>query len=395
MKKVVLFLLLCLNLFFLTGCWDRAELEDITIMTGIGLDMNEENQIEVTVNFYVPKVISGEAGGGRGGAATGEALIRTGVGDTIADAIGNVKLKIPRRIFWGHTKILVINERVAKEGIREPLDFIVRHYEPRLRTHVFVSKDKAKDILTLLPPLEDNIMEVLRELAESKVMKETLLKDLLLMLTGKEGAAALPMIDILPPMKGNEEPQSIAYINRTAIFKEDKMIGSIDEKLTRGVVWILDEVVEATITTVTPAEAKKGHVSVAIFHAKTELLPKIKDGKWEMIVKATAEGDAVLNGTNLNLMNLDISKSIEKEIEEEIIERLEITLQKVQKEMKADVFGFAGAFYRKYPEKLPDIKDHWDDIFPQVDVKIEVEMTLRRPGISTTPQGWPEEEVEG
>ena len=81
MKKSALFLLLCLTLLFLTSCWDRMEIDDVTLMTGIALDKKNETEIEVTVNFYVPKVLGGEQGTG---GAVGESLVRTGEGATIA-----------------------------------------------------------------------------------------------------------------------------------------------------------------------------------------------------------------------------------------------------------------------------------------------------------------------
>ena len=43
-----------------------------------------------------------------------------------------------------------------------------------------------------------------------------------------------------------------------------------------------------------------------------------------------------------------------------IQQRLNQTLEKVQKEMKTDVFHFAEAFERKYPDKWDKVKDRWD-----------------------------------
>ncbi|GAA3319443.1 hypothetical protein GCM10020331_026370 [Ectobacillus funiculus] len=50
--------------------------------------------------------------------------------------------------------MIVIGEKLAKEGIRDQIDFFIRYSEPRLRAYVFVTKGSAKDALVLHPPLE-------------------------------------------------------------------------------------------------------------------------------------------------------------------------------------------------------------------------------------------------
>lgn len=49
MKKRFLFLFFVASLFFLSGCWDKMELEDRAYVVALGLDKNEkENFIDVT-----------------------------------------------------------------------------------------------------------------------------------------------------------------------------------------------------------------------------------------------------------------------------------------------------------------------------------------------------------
>lgn len=240
LKKIILSLFLCLNLFLLPGCWDRTEINDLAIVTGIGLDKKNDKGIELSIEMFIPKIAGGGqamGGGGGGGGGGGETLIRTGEGKTIADAVANLQEKLPRRIFWGHSKVIVISEKLAKKGIREPIDYLARQPQPRLRSYVFVSKSKAKDVMALLPPLERSSAEVLREFSESKVLMHTTLKDLLQMLISDAGAAAIPMIDILPPQKGLSELETIGYVNKTAVFKKDKMIGHIDDSLSLPICW--------------------------------------------------------------------------------------------------------------------------------------------------------------
>ncbi len=396
LQKAAKLLFVCVHLILLSGCWDRKEVNDLALIVGLGIDQTKDGKIMLTAEIIVPKAVGGGGqmiGGGDGGGGGGaETIVRSGTGTTVADAISNLQEKLPRRIFWGHTEVIVFGEKAAKAGIRQHLDFLGRNPETRLRANVFVSKGTAKSVLELSPLVEQSSAEVLRELSESKLLLRVTAKDVLQMLSGDAGAAALPMVKILPPEKGTQELQTIAFIQRTAIFKKDKMVGDINDKLTRGVLWLRDEIKHADVT-VTP-KGGKGKITATLIRARTELIPKYEKGKWKMIVKATAEDDIILNGTKLNLMNPKYTKIIEKELAKETEKRIRDTLKKVQKEMKADIFGFAEIFHRKYPREWNRVKDRWEEIFPDVEVVVKTKAYVRRPGIGTTPQGLPEQEVK-
>jgi spore germination protein KC len=396
LQKAAKLLFVCVHLILLSGCWDRKEVNDLALIVGLGIDQTKDGKIMLTAEIIVPKAVGGGGqmiGGGDGGGGGGaETIVRSGTGTTVADAISNLQEKLPRRIFWGHTEVIVFGEKAAKAGIRQHLDFLGRNPETRLRANVFVSKGTAKSVLELSPLVEQSSAEVLRELSESKLLLRVTAKDALQMLSGDAGAAALPMVKILPPEKGTQELQTIAFIQRTAIFKKDKMVGDINDKLTRGVLWLRDEIKHADVT-VTP-KGGKGKITATLIRARTELIPKYEKGKWKMIVKATAEDDIILNGTKWNLMNPKYTKIIEKELAKETEKRIRDTLKKVQKEMKADIFGFAEIFHRKYPREWNRVKDRWEEIFPDVEVVVKTKAYVRRPGIGTTPQGLPEQEVK-
>jgi spore germination protein KC len=389
-KKIQIILMFCSSLIMLTGCWDRKEINDIALVEGVGLDQKDK-MIELSAQIFIPKAMGGGQGGG-GGSGGSVTMVRSGMGENITDALAKLQEKLPRQVFWGHTKVIVIGEKLAKAGIRDHLDFFARHPQTRMRSYVFVSKGNAKDALELSPPLERSSSEVIRELATSQIFIKVTLKDLLLMLMGDSGAAALPMIDILPPEKGEKEQQTISYINRTALFKKDKMIGDIDDHVTRGVLWLRDEIKYANLT-VKPEESK-GSISVMLLHSKTELIPKIENGKWMMTVKTVADDDIIQNASKLNLMNPKLVKMIENKLEIDLKDRIQLAVQQVQEEKKVDIFGFADVFHRKYPKEWSQVKDRWDEVFPTVEVTLDSKVNVRKPGKSTTPQGLPETEVK-
>jgi spore germination protein KC len=389
--RILCMVMLCSSILLLAGCWDRAELNDLVLILAAGIDKKTDSTIELSVQVFVPKSADGGQGMvGVGG--EGSSFVRSAVGKSIADAMAKLQEKFPRRIFWGHTEVYIIGRKLAEDDIRGSVDFMIRHPQVREGAYIFVSKDNAKEMLELMPPLERSSSEVLREMANSKTLLSVTLKDLIIDIGGDDQAFALPWIEKLPEEAGKAAHQTIPYISGTAIFKKGKLVNHINDKLTRGVQWIRNEL-DSAVATVHP-EDTEGVVSMKLLRAQTELIPKIEDGIWKITVKGETEDDIIQNGTNLDLMNPEFTDMLEKYLRAAIDERIHLVLDEVQKKTKADIFGFANAFHRKYPKEFAEVKDRWDEILPEIEVSTEIEAHVRRPGMSSVPSGIPANEVK-
>ncbi|MBD0379506.1 Ger(x)C family spore germination protein [Paenibacillus sedimenti] len=380
-------------ILLLSGCWDRTEVNDLALVTAAGIDRKTEKRIELSVQVFIPRAAGGgqQAMGG-GGSGSAQTFIRSAEGVTIVDAMTKLQEKLPRRIFWGHTEVFIIGRKLAEEGIRSHMDFMMRDPQVREGAYVFISEKEAKPILELLPPLERSSSEVLRELAKSKIAMEVTLKDLNARMIGDSEAVGLPWIGKLQAQPGQPEERTIPYITGTAVFKKDKLVGHISDRTTRGVLWLRNEI-HAAVVTDTPKEAE-GFVSMKLLRAESQLVPKIENGKWTITLRAITEDDIIQNATNLDLMNPIFLRQLEVHLEEDIQNRVQMALDQVQKKMNADIFDFAEAFHRGYPNEWNKAKERWDEIFPEVEVNFEVKAKVRRPGKSTVPAGLPQEEVK-
>lgn len=376
----------------LTGCWDRREVNDTAIVLSAAIDKENGKNIKLTVQVLIPRAVSSGQQGTAGSGGGNLVLVRSAIGENMADAASKLQTEFPRKIFWGHCKIYIISKKLAKGGrVREQIDFLLRHPEPRERAFLFVSDEEAGKLLKLQPPLEKYLGEELRKLSEMHIGVNITVKDFEQMLISDAETAFLPLVKKLPPASGQKQDETIVYMIGTAIFKKGKMIGHIDTKATRGLLWLRNEI-EVTSVTIT---SKKGErITIDPIRETTELLPTIKNGEWKILAKIRSEGSIVQNGTHLDVMSPTITKRIEKDLEKEIKQRINLSVIQVKKGMNADAFGFAEAFHRKYPKEWQKVKDHWDEIIPQVDMKINIKTRVRWPGLSTTPAGLKEEEIE-
>jgi len=390
-----IFHILCIFglILLLSGCWDRVEINDLAIVTATAIDIKDDNQIELSLQVFIPKSLG--SGGGQTGIAGGGGsvtLVRSQKGFNISDALSKLQSKIPRKVFWGQCKVFIFGEKLAKQGIQEEMDFLLRHPQPRERAYLYVSKGNPKDALESLPPLERYSGEVIRELSDLHIGMQVTIQDIQEGLIGVSQAGALPFIKILPPGKGEEKLQGIPYIVGTAVFKKDKMVGTMSEKETRGILWLRNEM-EAYTVTVKP-EGVKGEISLNPVSARVKLIPQIRNDKWKMLVNIDTEGAVIQNGTNLALTSPKSLQPVEKAYQEDIQKRIELAIQQAQHKVKADIVKFGKEFHRKYPKEWKKVEDRWPEVFSEMEVEVNVEAHIRRQGYINKPGGLPEKEVK-
>ncbi|PWW07133.1 spore germination protein KC [Paenibacillus cellulosilyticus] len=379
----------------LTGCWDRNELNDLALVTALALDVGEDNQIDTTIQFLLPRSQSGVGGTGGGGGGSGtsrDTAVRHAQGSNIADALSKLQRRLPRKLFWGQCKIFIFGQGVAKKGVQESVDFLTRHPQPRERSYVFVSDGRAADTLELFPPLERSSAEVLRELSDMNIGFKLTLEQLSIKLISDSKAFAIPYIHILQKSKSAEPQQTIPYIYGTAIMKGDRMIGAMSEKVMRGMMWINNEVGEYTVSFGMKGSSD-GLISLKPITAKIKLVPSISGDKWKMKVKAHVEGDMVQNETAYNPAQPTVLVEMDKAFEEAVRKRIELCLNQAQHQFNADIFDFAGVYHRKFPKLWEREKQNWDQRFPQVEVETEITAHIARSGLILAPGGMPKEEV--
>ncbi|WP_338471756.1 Ger(x)C family spore germination protein [Niallia sp. XMNu-256] len=383
-------LLISFSLLFLTGCWDRTEVNDLAIVTGAAIDQKEDDEIELSIQVFVPKAISsggGQGSGGGGGKITYTASQR---GKNIADALSKLQGKFPREIFWGQCKVFIFGEELAKKGIRKQMDFLLRHPEPRERAVVFISEGKAKAILELQPNLERYSAEVIKEILNYRIGLEKTVKDVDEMLSYISSAASIPFVTIKTQQSSEGKSIKYVHIDGAAIFKKDKMVGTISEADTRGVLWLRDEIKGYTVN----VEIEGEIVSLNPVSALVHITPTIQGDKWKMDVRIDTEGAIVQNETKIAFQDEKTLKKLEQGYQESIETRIKEVLYLMQHKLNADIAEFSKEYYRKYPKQKKRIEDQWDQIFPNIEVSINVNARIRRNGYINKPGATTQEEVK-
>ncbi|WLR51949.1 Ger(x)C family spore germination protein [Bacillus tianshenii] len=384
MKAKFLSIFLCLLL--LTGCWDRIEVNDLAVVVGVGIDRVDNEHLKLTLLLINPgtsqskQVQSGADGG------SFSTTVVSGVGTSIGDAIPQIQEKLSREIFWGHHRIAIIGKKAAEYGVREEIDFFARHPVTRLRSQVFISEGTAEEMLRTPPILERSVAEVLREIAKLKLGIDLTVKEFLEMLEDKSQEAVVPLVVL-----DQEEEETMVMAKGSALLKNGKLIGMIDDKVTRGVLWLRDEI-DLAYVTVQP-KGTDGYVSMLQIFSRTKFEPHIENGKWSITVRIETKNDIIQNGTPLKVSSEKVYKQLEKEVEREIKHYTQLALEEARKH-HADIFDFSEHFHQKYPDRWHNIekKNGWEEKFNEIEVKVHVNANITRTGLTTSPPAFPDDE---
>lgn len=398
--KLLLVLLLVLPI--LTGCWDRLEIEERAVVLGISVDTaadedaKEEDQvshlrnkfpapekdlIRVAVQIALPGRIPlgpGEAGGGKGSAG-GTVWVINVVGHTIDDAIMNLQQQISAKLFFGHLRVIVISEAVAKKGLQNVNDYFRRNSEVRRMAWMLVAKGNAEDIMKAAPKLERVPTLYLISTMDSAVQMGKFPNDFVgnfwsdLSKKGKEGF--LPYVGIMKEQ--NVEIMGIAY------FKGDKMIGTT-EPIEIGAYMGVKGIKQAGYRGIISLDGSSDTITLYATSRQSKIEVDIKDGLPHFTVSILIDLNVEEKmNERFSINSTEMIRKIEQE-DEKWSTKFHEGLIKQTQEKGADIFGF-GEYVRakqsKFWNEHVKTKEKWQEMYKDVSVDVKVDVRIRRVGM--------------
>lgn len=388
MKGKILFILItCL---FLPGCWDLTEVEQIGLVTAIGVDLAENNNIKLTVQEINPQ-IRGDGGGG-------DQLpfhLHIGNGDTVFDAIRKLYSDAPHRLFFAHTQVIILSEELARSrGIRPIIDFFERDHEFRRNTWLLIAKKGQLDkILSTDTPLNQSAGQILDGIIKMR-QKNSLfavnrLGDFIELFGESSNETYTAGVSLITrptgekPANGSsdQKPKTINLnVLDTAVFRGDKLVGWLNDRESRGLLWVKGEVNGGIITTT--LEGKR--LALEIIRSYSKVIPKIVDGKMQINIRIKVLSSISESQADVDFSKKKIIESVQQLQAEEVKREILMAIDK-STQLGTDVFGFGRHFYAKYPTQWQQIKQNWYDYYPDIEVNIAVDSVIRRIGLISKP----------
>ncbi len=369
--KFVIHLVVCV---LLSGCWDRTEINDLAFVMGTALDLTDDGHILCTLQIAIPSSTEG----GKSGGESSKSYVIAVEGENGNEIHQKLQKKSSRHLFYSHRSVVFLSEKLAKHGIDNALDIFTHDPRNRLKTYLMVVKGgEARSILQLKSPLKPVPIEAVRGMEVSGEDVAVTLRDFYI-LYGSEGAN--PVVGVVEPeLRSNDPEKQIFRVAGTAVFKDLKLSGILDEKETLGQMWVTGKLRFGYLTAKLPKG--NGQVGMILNHVDRKIITQIQQDSVQFKIQLDGQGSLLENNTALDINEPANFQLIQKALEDAAKKQVQEFIFKIQKEFKVDSVGFGQEIYKNYPDEWSRLKDQWDMRFPEVDISIEVNLRVHGAGM--------------
>lgn len=385
-------LALILLVFCFSGCWNRREPEELALVTAIAFHRDEETGDPVViVKISNPRAENPIIDDGDGGNNRERFWIISTGGCTVFDAFKNLATSSNRIINLTHTSVVLFSEELAREGIELVLDFISRERQLRLSaTPVVVEGDIRRALETELP-LEEIGGRTIARLLEASQEERSVSRGITLLemyndLNNPGWELTLPRLQVAEEEEGTVSEEDPLKVSGMAAFHKGRQVGWLNEQEARSKLWLKNDIRRVTYVLEGPSEPSK-NVTVEIFQAFSDVEARVEDGEVVITahIRAIGRVQEATIGEEWFEFQTEYSDSLERRLAQAIRNDLEAGLHKVQKELKSDNLGLGYILYRTKFREWQKIEHDWEQIFPSVQVEVNVDASVVRTGLIKDP----------
>ncbi|WP_163872807.1 Ger(x)C family spore germination protein [Paenibacillus favisporus] len=373
MKKImwIIFCLLFLTATT-TGCWNLREPNQRAFIIGVGMDMTEDKELEISSEIAVPAGLGSSQVTGAGKKNT--FTVVSAKGKDFMDAGQHMQAELSRSLFYAHRQTILIGQHMAEEGVDTYLDMVVRNPKSEIRSVVLVVKDgTAKEVIKAEPTFDPFISTTLGSQQNALGMKPYYFR-MLLCDAFSEGTQP-----IVPAIKA--DPDRGYVYTGSAILNKDhglKLVGFLDPEESMYDNWMMGRQKNLTFTTLIGKENKT--ISLAVQSLKHRTHIKMVKNKPQIYISLQGTGSIVENNTSLDPSKENDLKTIQTRLSQEAEEKVRKLVDKAQHQYKIDIFGIGEQVHRQHPEVWKTLKPHWHKTFPELPITVSVHLRYRDPG---------------
>lgn len=411
-KKILLIFIGLLFIALLYGCSgilpERREINKLMMIRAVGVDKEADETEKIRVTVISKK--SGENTGKKTeGEESSKSTILSNKANTFFEAKRQFQTSSDKSIFFGHCEYYLFGEEVAREGIVKYLDFLSRDHEMRGNAYIYIVEGStAKEFITKSSNKEVFMPERLEIIGENSKLvtgaKQVELVEFVLWLNNKYSCALAPTLKLKEKDKettvegqgangedGGKEQKTSFEIELTgySVFKDFKLKGILDKKMTRGENFLLNRVASGVIEV---RDRDGNMVALEIIDSSTSFKPEFENDEIKKVsinIKLSTNVDeihsknSVFTEDTLAFLMDEQSKVIKEEVESVI---------SYAQEINTDFIEIANVIETKHPAKWQNFKDRWDEVFPNLEINVEVKSRINRTYDIREPNGVLEEE---
>lgn len=401
-KRAALLVLIMLILqIFVAGCWDYIEYEQMALVVGMGVDIdNSTKQLTETHQILNPQRSSGSESPGSSSSKTG--LVFSATDYSNYGAIDKLQQVILNRMFYGYLRVFILGEGAAQSSLADQVQFLNRTPVVRDTAYFLIASGTAEKVLSTVEenssnPSSQTMTGLLKNAQETGAAFPVTVHDVAETLAVGGWEVTIPRVisnaeDSSRTLAGgsgdginiDEKYRGGLKISGMAAFKGDKFAGWLNEKETLGFGWITGKNIEAyKVVPDQPGSTQADMLYFRIDKSGSKIKPELVNNQPVINVEVNVQATLRKYYTNSGPEIIDPQEitALEKELTDSIQSDIQAALTQGQTELQSDIFGFGFAFFRKYPDLWnTQYEKLWPDLYPDIPVNVTVKATVNDTG---------------
>jgi spore germination protein KC len=360
----------------LSGCWSRINFDQITVVSAIGLDLNKDKKLQVSVQLVNPTLPVAAGGATQQRRAI---AVYTATGNTIREAIETIKKQSKKDLFFSQTRVILLSEALAKNGLKGIVDFFWREPNQNLNCWVLVTDNSTtvqslNNSKELLAVSADEWKAYLKDKTNLTVRGGIQLYQFLHHLNQSSYEAAAP--GLAPyTAQGNE---IIMEIGKLAVFNGYKMSGWLSSNESQMVNWLT----HSSKTGIIQVKIKKNeYIDFLLDNIHVKITPEFQNDQLRMRTVMKCDAHIETATKEVDLSSKEITLAIEAKINQYLKTEIEQTLDKIFRTYQSDVVGFGEAVHRANPGKWKALRDDWKSHLATVEIAAVTDVRLTKSGL--------------
>lgn len=370
-KRIFVLFLIAFCLLTISGCWDRVEIERNAFIIGLGIDLDDNDNILLTYQIALLDAFKGE--GGEKSKSTHQISI---TGKSFADATNSLLSYFDSVPNFAHCKLIVFGEKYAKRGIKDSLDFLFRERQFRKVTSICVAQGQAKDVLNLEPAMGPSSAMVIDQIITQNSINNSDVfpfQDLRYLYRNFIRGSDIGLARVIVK-------DDIAQVSGAGVFKDYKLVGWYTGEEVTWLRFILGEITQDYHTVELPKEAG-GSITLNAYNIRSTAKPVIEGDDITLKLEINIEGDInEIENTPSVPLTENLMEEWKKALEEDIRNNINSVFKKGRDVYMTDNFDINGQIEGYYPKFWKEHKDQWDELFKTVELDVDVDVKIRRIG---------------
>lgn len=376
MKKVILLIFLT---FICTGCYNYKELNELGIVSAMGISKNGDLY---NLDIQLLNVLDSE----KSGLNKSPITVISGQGETIFEAARSMNRKTSKVFFLADVDYVFLDQSVLNDGLDEIMDFLIRDTRLSLNFLVVTStENKSLDILSSISHFDTNSANNLYDAimnSETRYggINSLHVRELINNYYAKGKYTIFPNVYIKDTRKSSEndsleDSKSESYVEvKNMVFFKDKEAIELTDEETKGVNFLRNKIKNATLT----IECDGGYFTIETLESKMKLKSKLNID--QLNVKGNVGAEIVYYGCKDNLDNADVLKSISKKAEKEVESYITKAFNK-SKKYNYDFLGLGNYIYKNNYKYFDFENKDWNkDGLNKLNLKYNIDVSLYKQG---------------